>query len=160
MSSFLNLPRQISETDRKRCERVFRLCDSEQNGYLSREDLKMAVVMMFGYKPSKSETNLFLNKEQSDNSPGVSLERFVWLIAKKLSEEDPYLKTRQIFKAFDVHCRGFLKLEDFQTAFQKIAPRLPERTILEVFRYVDQDSDGHVSFRDFDSVISYGRANS
>lgn len=35
------------------CPQVFRLCDQEQKGYLNREDLKMAVVMLFGYKPSK-----------------------------------------------------------------------------------------------------------
>lgn len=31
--------------------------------------------------------------------------------------------------------RGFLKLEDFRAAFSRVAPRLPERTVLEAFRY-------------------------
>src|SRR4029434_3089525 len=30
--------------------------------------------------------------------------------------------------------RGFLKLEDFKRAFNLVAPRLPERTVLEAFR--------------------------
>ncbi|ROJ78721.1 EF-hand calcium-binding domain-containing protein 11 [Anabarilius grahami] len=30
--------------------------------------------------------------------------------------------------------RGFLKLDDFKSAFKRVAPRLPERTVLEAFR--------------------------
>lgn len=32
---------------------VFKVCDEDNKGYLSREDFKVAVVMLFGYKPSK-----------------------------------------------------------------------------------------------------------
>ncbi|CAM4647970.1 unnamed protein product [Leuciscus chuanchicus] len=30
--------------------------------------------------------------------------------------------------------RGFLKMDDFKSAFKRVAPRLPERTVLEAFR--------------------------
>ncbi|XP_062325805.1 EF-hand calcium-binding domain-containing protein 11 isoform X2 [Osmerus eperlanus] len=116
----------ITDTDKKNIDTVFRLCDQDGKGYLSREDMKVAVVMLFGYKPSKSETTILMGQDQAANSPG----------------------------------RGFLKLEDFQTAFKQVAPALPERTALEAFRYVDQDCDGHVSFKDFECAINYGLANS
>ncbi|XP_073205507.1 EF-hand calcium-binding domain-containing protein 11 isoform X2 [Lepidochelys kempii] len=38
---------------RERYVRVFEACDEDKKGYLSREDFKVAVVMLFGYKPSK-----------------------------------------------------------------------------------------------------------
>ncbi|XP_023849707.1 EF-hand calcium-binding domain-containing protein 11 isoform X6 [Salvelinus sp. IW2-2015] len=119
-------PREITDIDKKKFETVYELCDTDKKGYLNREDLKMAVVMLFGYKPSKSETNMLMAQAQAKDSPG----------------------------------RGFLKLEDFKAAFSRVAPRLPERTVLEAFRLADQNSDGHVSFRDFECVISYGQANS
>ncbi|XP_043118427.1 EF-hand calcium-binding domain-containing protein 11 [Puntigrus tetrazona] len=149
--------REINNAERKKIESVFYECDVGKKGYLSREDLKMAVVMLFGYKPSKSETNILM--ANGTDPPGVSLERFVSLMGRKMSAEDPYEKTRQIFSAFDVHCRGFLKLDDFKSVFKRVAPRLPERTVLEAFRYADQDSDGHISFKDFENIISYGLAN-
>uniref|UniRef100_A0A8C1WAG3 EF-hand calcium binding domain 11 n=1 Tax=Cyprinus carpio TaxID=7962 RepID=A0A8C1WAG3_CYPCA len=154
--------------------KVFHQCDMGKKGYLSREDLKIAVVMLFGYKPSKSETNILMENGAADcpgiqckththlarlSATGIPLERFVSLMGRKMSAEDPYEKTRQIFSAFDVHCRGFLKLDDFKSIFKRVAPRLPERTVLEAFRYADQDSDGHISFKDFENVISYGLAN-
>ncbi|KAK9959525.1 hypothetical protein ABG768_009647 [Culter alburnus] len=131
--SFRN-ERQINDAERKKIELVFHQCDVGQKSYLSREDLKIAVVMLFGYKPSKSETNILMGNGTIKDCPGVPLEQFVTLMARKMSAEDPYEKTRQIFTAFDVHCRGFLKLDDFKSAFKRVAPRLPERTVLEAFR--------------------------
>ncbi|KAM9433962.1 EF-hand calcium-binding domain-containing protein 11 isoform 5-T6 [Salvelinus alpinus] len=107
-----------------------------------------------------SETNMLMDQAQAKDSPGVCIEMFACLMGRKLSSDDHYQKTRQIFNTFDVNCRGFLKLEDFRAAFSRVAPRLPERTVLEAFRLADQNSDGHVSFRDFECVISYGQANS
>uniref|UniRef100_A0A3B1K5A4 EF-hand calcium binding domain 11 n=1 Tax=Astyanax mexicanus TaxID=7994 RepID=A0A3B1K5A4_ASTMX len=110
--------------------------------YLSREDLKIAVVMLFGYKPSKVV-------------PGVPLERFVSLMGRKLSAEDPYEKTRHVFSAFDVHCRGFLKLEDFKSVFARVAPRLPDRTVLEaLFRY-QKPTSTHYSSQDLLFSMNY-----
>ncbi|XP_049319825.1 EF-hand calcium-binding domain-containing protein 11 isoform X2 [Astyanax mexicanus] len=124
----------LTKTERKRFIWVFEQCDVEKKGYLSREDLKIAVVMLFGYKPSKSETSMMIQAGAVPDCPGVPLERFVSLMGRKLSAEDPYEKTRHVFSAFDVHCRGFLKLEDFKSVFARVAPRLPDRTVLEAFR--------------------------
>ncbi|XP_058254238.1 EF-hand calcium-binding domain-containing protein 11 isoform X3 [Hemibagrus wyckioides] len=121
-----NEDRKMTAFDRKRFVSVFNECDVEKKGYLSREDLKVAVVMLFGYKPSKSETSMMMEAGAEPNCPG----------------------------------RGFLKLEDFRSVFARVAPRLSERTVLEAFRHVDHDSDGHVSFKDFEDVIGYGLADS
>ncbi|XP_073783331.1 EF-hand calcium-binding domain-containing protein 11 isoform X1 [Danio rerio] len=131
--SFRN-ERQINDAERKKIELVFHQCDVDKKGYLSREDLKIAVVMLFGYKPSKSETNILMENGTIKDCKGVPLEPFATLMRRKMSAEDPYEKARQIFSAFDVHCRGFLKLDDFKSAFKRVAPRLQERTVLEAFR--------------------------
>ncbi|XP_056123203.1 EF-hand calcium-binding domain-containing protein 11 isoform X2 [Rhinichthys klamathensis goyatoka] len=117
--------RQINDAERKKIELVFHQCDVGKKGYLSREDLKIAVIMLCGYKPSKSETNILMENGTNKDCPG----------------------------------RGFLKMDDFKSAFKRVAPRLPERTVLEAFRHADHDSDGHISFKDFENVISYGLAN-
>nr|XP_055028111.1 EF-hand calcium-binding domain-containing protein 11-like isoform X7 [Misgurnus anguillicaudatus] len=99
MASF-KTGREISDADRKKFETVFHQSDLGRKGYLSREDLKVAVVMLFGYKPSKSETDMLMESGSYKDWPG----------------------------------RGFLKLEDFKSAFKRVAPHLPERTVLEAFR--------------------------
>lgn len=38
---------------------------------------------------------------------GVSMDHFVSLMGRKLSVQDPYERTRQIFSVFDAHCEFF-----------------------------------------------------
>nr|XP_055028109.1 EF-hand calcium-binding domain-containing protein 11-like isoform X5 [Misgurnus anguillicaudatus]XP_055028730.1 EF-hand calcium-binding domain-containing protein 11 isoform X3 [Misgurnus anguillicaudatus] len=103
MASF-KTGREISDADRKKFETVFHQSDLGRKGYLSREDLKVAVVMLFGYKPSKSETDMLMESGSYKDWPGVPLNQFTSLMGRKMSAEDPYEKMRQIFSAFDVHC--------------------------------------------------------
>ncbi|XP_055028105.2 EF-hand calcium-binding domain-containing protein 11 isoform X1 [Misgurnus anguillicaudatus] len=102
MTSF-KTGREISDADRKKFETVFHQSDLGRKGYLSREDLKVAVVMLFGYKPSKSETDMLMESGFYKDWPGVPLNQFTSLMGWKMSAEDPYEKMRQIFSAFDFH---------------------------------------------------------
>ncbi|XP_028677810.2 EF-hand calcium-binding domain-containing protein 11 [Erpetoichthys calabaricus] len=146
----------ITDVDKRKFTEVFEQCDEDKNGYLNREDLKVAVVMLFGYKPSKAETNAMMASSIQAGLPGLPLERFLNLMTSKLIAQDEYEKTRQVFTAFDVSCRGFLTLEDFKRAFACVASHLPGQTVQETFREVDRDSDGHVSFKDFEFILRYG----
>ncbi|XP_024897908.1 EF-hand calcium-binding domain-containing protein 11 isoform X1 [Pteropus alecto] len=123
---------EASPSERKKLVEVFKACDEDNKGYLSREDFKVAVVMLFGYKPSKIEANSVMSSLNPDTS-GISLEEFLNFVRKKKELQLYRNEIRHIFTAFDRHYRGYLTLEDFQKAFKQVAPKLPERIILEVF---------------------------
>eukprot|EP00072_Mus_musculus_P061617 XP_011242519.1 PREDICTED: EF-hand calcium-binding domain-containing protein 11 isoform X8 [Mus musculus] len=91
--------------------------------------------MLFGYKPSKIEADAVMSSV-NPNTSGVSLEGFLSAVKRKKEARLYRNEIRQIFTAFDVHYRGFLTLEDFKRAFSRVAPKLPARTVLEVFRLV------------------------
>ncbi|XP_020955254.1 EF-hand calcium-binding domain-containing protein 11 isoform X2 [Sus scrofa] len=91
------------------------------------------------------------------NTSGIVLKEFLSIVRKKKEAQVYWNEIRHIFTAFDRHYRGYLTLEDFKKAFRQVAPKLPERIILEVFREVDQDSDDHVSFKDFEYAMNYGQ---
>ncbi|XP_053233273.1 EF-hand calcium-binding domain-containing protein 11 isoform X5 [Podarcis raffonei] len=123
------------ESRRKRWVKAFEACDEDHKGYLNREDYKVAVVMLFGYKPSK---------EMAVNVGLTSIVEVDSVMASVKQNQSG---------------RGYLSLEDFRKAFSVVAPKLPERTVVEAFREVDQDSDGHISFKDFESAMNYGQDN-
>ncbi|XP_074854862.1 EF-hand calcium-binding domain-containing protein 11 [Carettochelys insculpta] len=125
---------------RERYVRVFEACDEDKKGYLSREDFKVAVVMLFGYKPSKMEMDSVMASVQQKNS-GILLEEFLKLMNAKKAAQLHRSEIRQIFTAFDMQCRGFLTLEDFKRAFNSVAPKLPERIIVESFRCKSRITD-------------------
>ncbi|XP_021512336.2 EF-hand calcium-binding domain-containing protein 11 isoform X3 [Meriones unguiculatus] len=111
---------------------VFKACDEDNKGYLSREDFKVAIVMLFGYKPSKIEADSMISSV-NPNTSGISLEGFLNVVKRKKEAQLYRNEIRHIFTAFDVHYHGFLTLEDFKRAFSQVAAKLPERTVLEVF---------------------------
>ncbi|XP_068110669.1 EF-hand calcium-binding domain-containing protein 11 isoform X3 [Hyperolius riggenbachi] len=135
--------------------RVFQACDGGKKGFLNREDLKVAVVMLFGYKPSKIEVDSMFSSVSK--SGGIAAEEFLALMSVKRSAQLHFGEQRAIFSVFDTHCRGFLNVEDFKRAFKRVAPHIPEHTVLEAFREVDQDSDGLVSYKDFEFAMNYGQ---
>ncbi|ELK36976.1 EF-hand calcium-binding domain-containing protein 11 [Myotis davidii] len=124
---------EASPSEHKKWVEVFKACDEDNKGYLSREDFKVAVVMLFGYKPSKIEANAVMSSV-NPNTSGLTLEEFLNIIRKKKEAQIYRNEIRHIFTAFDRHYRGYLTLEDFQKAFKQVAPKLPERIALEVFR--------------------------
>nr|XP_023484023.1 EF-hand calcium-binding domain-containing protein 11 isoform X2 [Equus caballus] len=126
-------PFRTQEMGRSRCSEVFKACDEDNKGYLSREDFKVAVVTLFGYKPSKIEANSVMSSI-NPNTSGILLGEFLNIVRKKKEAQLYRNEIRHIFTAFDRHYRGYLTLEDFQKAFKRVAPKLPERIILEVFR--------------------------
>ncbi|XP_072478937.1 EF-hand calcium-binding domain-containing protein 11 isoform X4 [Notamacropus eugenii] len=84
----------------------------------------------------------------NSNASGIYLEEFIKLMEKKKAAQLYQNEIRQIFTAFDRQCitkifiwgiiripgdRGFLTLEDFKKAFKQVAPKLPERIVLEAF---------------------------
>uniref|UniRef100_A0A8I3NY15 EF-hand calcium-binding domain-containing protein 11 n=2 Tax=Canis lupus familiaris TaxID=9615 RepID=A0A8I3NY15_CANLF len=139
-----------------RDHQVFKACDEDNKGYLSREDFKVAIVMLFGYKPSKIEADSMMSSV-NPNTSGILLEEFLSIVRKKKEVQLHRNEIRHIFTAFDRHYRGYLTLEDFKKAFRLVAPKLSERTVLDVFREVDQDSDGLVSFKDFEYAMNHGQ---
>ncbi|XP_030786761.1 EF-hand calcium-binding domain-containing protein 11 isoform X2 [Rhinopithecus roxellana] len=126
---------EASPSEHRMWVEVFKACDEDHKGYLSREDFKIAVVMLFGYKPSKIEVDSVMSSI-NPNTSGILLEGFLNIVRKKKEAQRYRNEVRHIFTAFDTYYRGFLTLEDFKKAFRQVAPKLPERTVLEVFRWL------------------------
>ncbi|KAM6201460.1 EF-hand calcium-binding domain-containing protein 11 [Rhynchocyon petersi] len=128
--------RRTAETDpseHRKWVEVFKACDEDNKGYLSREDFKVAVVMLFGYKPSKIEADSVMSSI-NEHTSGVSLGDFLNVVRRKKETQLYWSEIRHVFTAFDRHYRGYLTLEDFKKAFKQVAPKLSERIVLEVFR--------------------------
>ncbi|KAM9190319.1 EF-hand calcium-binding domain-containing protein 11 [Mergus octosetaceus] len=135
---------------------VFEVCDEDNKGYLSREEFKVAVVLLFSYKPSKVEVDAVMSSVKPENS-GILFEKFLDLMSARKAAQLYNSETWQIFTAFDVQSKGFLTFEDFKKTFNSVSSKLPERVEPEAFREVDQDSDGCISFKDFESAMKYGQ---
>lgn len=176
-------PRQI--TDEKMCQiaETFHNADEGKKGFLTSEDIKVAFVSLFGYKPSKSEVEQLLTKKTQGtavsvplpgNQPltkrcaeatrhlppvGITLQHFTEVAKIKILAEDTDDEIRQMFLAFDTMCQGFITLDIAKKIFLQVAPFLDSVTVEKLFREADTDRDGRVSYRDFEFIMKYSMDN-
>lgn len=152
-----NFPKSLTKQDKQLLSSVFHEVDDGSKEFLTREDVKVAVAEIFGYKPSKLETDQLMLK-YGDDIHGIRcirLAKFMEAMAEKLVKSDVDQDIRHTFMAFDSQCRGFLTVEDFKKAVSHIAPHLPTHTIELSFRELDRDGDGRVSYKDFEFMMKY-----
>ena len=106
------------EGSKKEILRIFREEDATGRGYLTKEDYKVAVIRLLGYKPSKQEVQSIWNGVEK--GAGLTLDQFTEVILPKLRLRDESEHVRQVFLAFDRFCHGFISLEDCRAAFAKV----------------------------------------
>ncbi|CAI9550023.1 unnamed protein product [Staurois parvus] len=92
------------------------------------------MVMLFGYKPCKVIPVGVVTSTSHMQYKCIRADEFVKLMSVKRSAQLNFGEQRQIFSVFDTHCRGFLNVDDFKRAFKRVAPNIPEHTVLEAFR--------------------------
>lgn len=83
------------------------------------------------------------------------LEYFIEIAKKKILVEDNNDKIRQMFIVFDVMCYGFIILDIVKRIFQYVVFFLDFVIIEKLFREVDMDRDGRVSYRDFEFIMNF-----
>jgi Ca2+-binding EF-hand superfamily protein len=156
--------RKITEEVKSAILTTFYQSDSGHKGYLTCQDVKVAILALFGYKPTKVEVNRLLQNETvtlKDGSTvhGLTLDRFVSIMSSKMTARDEDEHIRQMFLAFDMQCRGFVTCDDLKKVFSIIAPHMPVDGIKSAFRELDRDGDGRVSYKDFDFAMKYNTEN-
>ena len=133
---------------------IFHDYDSDRDGFLTRRQLKLAVIAVFGYKPSSTETRRLVDSSVFDEDVGVekeavSLAGFLSFCQRRQAREDSSLETRRVFNALDQEARGFLTAEDVVSACQRVAPGLTEERIKAVVAEVDVSGHGRIALGDF-----------
>ena len=138
------------------CVRAFRNATKKGQEYLNREDYKVAVLELLGYKPSKYELSSVWNSSAADQEgAGLGLEAFVSIMMRRLKHKDRSELVREVFVALDMGQRGFLTESDCFKAFQQVAPQLRQERVCALFAEVDSDGDGRVSYRDFEIMMNF-----
>ena len=143
---------------RRDCEEAFEAADEGRKGYLTAEDYKVAILSLFGYKPSKYEVYAVWRDKRGTSGGsqggGLTKEQFVSLAMERIQQQDKDTLARQVFTSFDVACRGFLQSGDCIRAFKTVAPRLvASERVPALFREVDLNGDNRVSYRDFEIMM-------
>ena len=154
--------RDLHDVDIKIIKRAFDLADNDKNGYLNREQLKIAHIVVFGCKPSKQEVEEIMDKygrttsnpSFSEDKRIVDFDKYKQKMMEKLRHTDSDDDVMETFQVLDARCKGFIDLEDFKKLVHQFLPNFDDLKIRRIFNESDRDGDGRVSFRDFQLLMS------
>ncbi|KAJ3191106.1 EF-hand calcium-binding domain-containing protein 11 [Irineochytrium annulatum] len=138
-------------------QEVFRRSDRASKGYLTQDDLRVAIVGLLGYKPSDFELQQISRKTNLDRRE-LNLQAFETLMLPRLRLQEPDERIRGMFLTLDSQSNGFITLRDLRRAFAIAAPKIRTHVVDECFAEVDRDRDGKVGYREFESIMRMGLA--
>lgn len=160
--------RGIKDADLMLIRRAFDLADSDVNGYLDREDFKVAYTAVFGCKPSKRDLNETLEKcgqvisqpsslshlsSSTEETLVIDFNAFQKITLERLKYSDGDDEIIEAFKLLDARCKGFVDFNDFQHLVHRFMPNFDVLKMKRIFNEGDRDDDGRVSFRDFQLLM-------
>lgn len=135
-------------------EKVFHRYKNADNDFMNSFNLKLAMLFLFGYKPSSNEVKQIMKTtENTDRYGQLTLVEFKRIMTARMQHESQDQDIRNLFQAFDVRCQGFLTLDDILRAFRYVAPNLPESSVRDCFRSTLKTHDGKMSYREFETVM-------
>ncbi|KAJ3285247.1 EF-hand calcium-binding domain-containing protein 11 [Rhizoclosmatium sp. JEL0117] len=132
---------------------AFQRADVEGRGYLSKHGLKVGMMGLLGYKPSKFEIEQ-INKRYNLERGELNLDAFTEIMAPRLAQVDSDDMIRQMFVALDLQGNGFITLENLKAVFRKVVPNVSMNVVEEFFAEVDTNRDGKVGYREFQQLIN------
>ena len=158
--------REIRHSDFKFVKQAFDFADVEKNGYLSMDDFKVAHIAIFGCKPSKHEMQDIIRKYGkiidtpsirgivNEHTHVIDFEQYQQVMIDRLKYTDIDDEIRETFHILDARCKGFIDFEDFKNLVHRFLPRFDLLRVRKLFDETDRDSDGRVSYRDFQILMN------
>ena len=128
--------------------------------YLTRHDLKCAIILLLGYTPSTLELNTLLTAAgcTPHSQQRLTADRFVPLLTRRIQQQDVLHHYQQLFASFDSEGKGFIRRDDFMGVCERVVVGGVggggRDEFGKLFDVCDVDGDGVVSYREFDRLMS------
>ncbi|EQC37046.1 hypothetical protein SDRG_05275 [Saprolegnia diclina VS20] len=141
-------------TARAAVDECYRHCDKLRKGYLDKDELKWAVTALLGSTPTKLVLcQMFEELRATYPDVKVPRDRFISVISSRVLNIDITETLRRWFMAFDSASQGYINFESFSNACAQVVPHMRPSVVHELFREADTNSDGKVTFTDFERVM-------
>lgn len=136
-------------------KKAFIFADQGGKGYLTKNDFKVAYIALWGYKPSKYEITVIKENWPFDKKC-VNFELFCNLMADKYRFQSQESKISQTFIAMDNEYRGYITLENYLKAVEKIAPFMDKTLATKYFFEIDKEKKGKINYQEFENLMLKG----
>lgn len=139
----------LTREETNRMEEIFAAMDKNNDGMLSKEEIKEGYEEHMGIPIDDEEIDQMFNAIDTDGSGAIDYSEFLMATMNQqqlLSKE----KLKQAFKMFDKDGSGTISREEIKEALGNLDEEMADKMISEV----DQDDDGEISFEEFEKMMN------
>ncbi|XP_016970124.1 calmodulin-1 [Drosophila rhopaloa] len=127
---------------------AFQLYDTEKTGWVSVKQLG-GVMRALGEILTEAEIYDLANESGTDFGGQVQFKDFLYVMSKRLEEQNSLVSLKQAFKIFDRNEVNYFTTAEIRTIMTNLGEKMSDDDLHEMFQDIDLDKDGKISFSEF-----------
>lgn len=100
-------------------------------------------------RTSESQLHDLIAYMDRDGNGEVSFDEFLSAFADRFAKKLTRHEIHEVFDFFDKDNDGFIELKELKEALKSLGRSFPEQVIENMFKRVDEDSNGKITFEEF-----------
>ncbi|RWR99042.1 caltractin-like isoform X1 [Dinothrombium tinctorium] len=139
---------ELSEETQQDIREAFAMFDTNNEGFMPTAKLKFAMRAL-GFEPRKEEVKKIIEEFDNEASGKISLQSFMALMSKKISEKDTNDEIMKAFKLFDEDNTGKISFNNLKNVAKQLGENISDEELKEMIEEADRDGDGFVNQEEF-----------
>ncbi|XP_016943365.1 uncharacterized protein [Drosophila suzukii] len=127
---------------------AFHLYDTERSGFVTIRQLG-GVMRALGEILTEAEIYNLANETDLDFGGQVQFKDFLYVMSKRLEEQNSLVSLKQAFKIFDRNEVNSFTILDIRAVMTNLGEKMSDSDLQEMFQDIDMDKDGKISFNEF-----------
>ncbi|XP_050573548.1 EF-hand calcium-binding domain-containing protein 11-like [Bombus affinis] len=127
---------------------AFNYADVDGRGSLSKREYKIAMTVVFGCRPDKTEV-----KQIFQSTERILYGEFESWVFKKSKTDDSYVNAKLLFALLDKDHKGYLILDDFYSASKSVNLKVLPTMWQTMFKELDRYKKGYIDFYEFLRIL-------
>ncbi|EDW89264.1 calmodulin [Drosophila yakuba] len=138
----------LTEAQIEEIREAFSLYDTARSGFVTVRQLG-GVMRALGESLTEAEIYDLANESDVDFGGQVQFKDFLYVMAKRLEEQNSVVCLKQAFKIFDRNEVNSFTINEMRMVMANLGEKMSEDDLRELFQDIDQDKDGKISFNEF-----------
>ncbi|XP_022725733.1 probable calcium-binding protein CML25 [Durio zibethinus] len=159
-SSFLQSPmrtpsRNISQTQLKELEEVFKKFDVNGDGKISSSELG-SIMGSVGRRPSEEELQKMIKEFDADGDGFLNFNEFVELNTKGVDSDEVLENLKDAFSVYDIDGNGSISAEELHEVLKSLGDECSIAECRKMISGIDKDGNGMIDFEEFKVMMMAG----
>lgn len=138
----------LSEEKISRFKRAFSKFDKSNSG-LVKSKLLGNILRNLGMNPTEAELQDMINEVDKEATGFLNFPNFLYMMAKKESDEEAEDEIREAFKVFDGDGNGFISRMELRHVMMNLGEKISEEECDAMVEEADTDGDGCINYEEF-----------